>query len=242
MSPRHAGWATRSPAWESQGQCPRAVGIMSRSFQIGQIESTWRGSESSSRGANRNSVAHECGIAWPSRTSSRLRSPWYSPDSPGKRISGSTDSEAESTQAPVEKVPSDRSQAGRNVHHHPEDGDRVDRQRGKDGRPVQVRPRRGGSACGPLHAEQDFRHSQWHVRHWDMPGRQFEVGPAPTCVVASNLRLRDAGDRGELTLGAAHIALRYRRQLRSVKPELLDVGRCRLQPRKRTAGRYLRTR
>ena len=138
MSPRHAGWATRSPAWESQGQCPRPFGIMSRTFQIGQIESTWRGSESSSRGANRNSVADECRIAWPSRTSSRLRSPWYSLDSPGKRISGATDSEAESTQAPVEKVPSDRWQAGRNVHHHPEHGDRVDRQRGKDGRPVQV--------------------------------------------------------------------------------------------------------
>ena len=40
------------------GSLPRPPGVMSRTFQIGQIESTWRGSSSSSRGANISSVAH----------------------------------------------------------------------------------------------------------------------------------------------------------------------------------------
>jgi hypothetical protein len=40
------------------GSRPRPPGVMSRTFQIGQIESTWRGSSPSSRGANISSVAH----------------------------------------------------------------------------------------------------------------------------------------------------------------------------------------
>ena len=39
------------------GSLPRPPGVMSRTFQIGQIESTWRGSSPSSRGANISSVA-----------------------------------------------------------------------------------------------------------------------------------------------------------------------------------------